>query len=48
MKVFFESIGVLIHYSFSLPYYLARRSEIENIGLSSGLFPIAVGGYYYI
>lgn len=48
MKVLFESIGVLVHYNFSLPYYLTKTSEIDSIALSTGLFPISVGGYYYI
>jgi len=48
VRILFETIGVLVHYNFALPYYLTRAGKIEEVHLLSGLFPIIMGGHYYI
>jgi len=48
LKIIFQAIGVLVHYNFALPHYLTRMEGIEEIRLLIGLFPIFMGGYYYL
>jgi glycosyltransferase involved in cell wall biosynthesis len=48
MRILFEPIGVLVHYNFALPHYLSRLAEVTEIHLLAGLFPIIMGGHYYI
>jgi len=48
VRILFETIGVLVHYNFALPHYLTRTEKIEEVHLLSSLFPIIMGGHYYI
>jgi glycosyltransferase involved in cell wall biosynthesis len=48
MRILFEPIGVLVHYNFALPHYLTRLAEVTEVHLLAGLFPIIMGGHYYI
>jgi glycosyltransferase involved in cell wall biosynthesis len=48
MKILFQTIGVLVHYNFALPHYLTRMKEVEKVYLLAGIFPITMGGHYYI
>jgi len=48
LKLLFQTIGVLVHYNFALPYYMIRVEEIEEVDLLTGLFTIIMGGQYYI
>jgi glycosyltransferase involved in cell wall biosynthesis len=48
MRILFEPIGVLVHYNFALPHYLTRLAEVTEVHLLAGLFPITMGGHYYI
>jgi glycosyltransferase involved in cell wall biosynthesis len=48
MKILFQAIGVLVHYNFALPHYLTRMKEVEKVYLLTGIFPITMGGHYYI
>jgi glycosyltransferase involved in cell wall biosynthesis len=48
MRILFETIGVLVHYNFALPHYLIRAEEVKEVRLLTGLFPIIMGGHYYI
>jgi len=48
LKLLFQTIGVLVHYNFALPYYLTRVEEIEEVDLLTGLFSIIMGGHHYI
>ena len=48
MRILFEPIGVLVHYNFALPHYLTRLAEVTEVHLLTGLFPIIMGGHYYI
>lgn len=48
MRILFETIGILVHYNFALPHYLTRMKGIEEVNLLTGLFPIIMGGHYYI
>ena len=48
MRILFETIGILVHYNFALPHYLTRMKGVEEVNLLTGLFPIIMGGHYYI
>jgi len=48
LRILFETIGILVHYNFALPHYLIRMKGIEEVNLLTGLFPIIMGGHYYI
>jgi len=49
LKVLFQTIGVLVHYNFALPYYLTRIESVKKfkIHIITDVFPILMGGYYY-
>jgi len=48
MNILFQTIGVLVHYNFALPHYLSRLKSVDEIHLLTDLFPISMGGLYYI
>jgi len=48
LRILFETIGILVHYNFALPHYLTRMKGVEEVNLLTGLFPIIMGGHYYI
>jgi len=48
LRVLFETIGILVHYNFALPHYLTRMKGVKEVNLLTGLFPIIMGGHYYI
>jgi glycosyltransferase involved in cell wall biosynthesis len=48
MRILFETIGVLVHYNFALPHYLIRAEEVKEVRLLTSLFPVIMGGHYYI
>jgi len=47
MKVLFQTIGVLVHYNYALPYYLIKTGRVNEVHLLSNVFPILMGGWYY-
>jgi glycosyltransferase involved in cell wall biosynthesis len=37
-----------VHYNYALPYYLTRTKNVKEVHLLSGMFPLFVGGSYYL
>lgn len=48
MKVLFESVGVLVHYNWALPYKLISLKNDVQITIISNLFQMILGGKYYL
>jgi len=48
LRVLFQSIGVLVHYNWALPYYLVRTTDIEIVDNITSFFTILAGGFYYL
>jgi spore coat protein SA len=47
MKMLFQTIGVLVHYNYALPYYLIRTGRVNEVYLLSNVSSILMGGWYY-
>jgi len=47
MRLLFQSIGVLVHYNWALPYYLTKLREESRIDNLTNFFSYFMGGYYY-
>lgn len=43
----FQTVGILVHYNYALPFYLIRIRGVREIHLLSSIFPIFMGGWHY-
>ena len=47
MRILFQTIGILVQYNWTLPYYLSTLREEIKIDNLTNLFSYLMGGYYY-
>jgi len=46
--VLFQSVGILVHYNWALPYYFIRTTDVEIVDNITSFFTILMGGFYYL
>lgn len=47
IKVFFQTIGVLVQYNWALPYFIVNQQQDFTVILSTNMYSYMMGGFYY-
>jgi len=47
MRILFQSVGILAHYNWGLPFYLLKERNGLKIDIICSVYSFLMGGYYY-